>query len=101
MVVLQIRRAPVTELGDGWRAHLELRSDTEDCMNELPLRYWIALGDPSDLTFADGMHRLVPLNCSARTFYGSEPEARRNAFFNEPMVLLDDVVQIRCGSAAT
>ena len=42
------------------RARLELRSDAEDCMDELALRDSIALGDPSDLTFADCMHRLVP-----------------------------------------
>jgi hypothetical protein len=34
-------------------------------MDELALRDNIALGDPSDLTFADYMHRLVALDGSA------------------------------------
>jgi hypothetical protein len=64
-------------------------------VDKLPLRYSITLGDPADLTFADCMHRLVPVDRSARTFRGSEAETRCNALLDEPMILLDDVVEIR------
>ena len=37
------------------RVRWELGSDTEYCVDELTLSYRIALGDPTDLSFADGM----------------------------------------------
>ncbi len=66
--------------------------DAEDCVDELALRYRIALGDPADLTFADGVHGLVALDRSVCTLRRSEPEARRNPLLDEPMVLSDDVI---------
>src|SRR5262249_53388774 len=75
--------------------------DAEYCVDKLPLRYGIALPDPTDLTLADCMHRLVALNGSTRALDRSEPQARRDPLLDESMVLLDDVVQIRCGSATT
>jgi hypothetical protein len=78
-----------------------LRSDTEDYVDELPLRYRIALRDPPDLTFADCMHRFVPLDGSTRTFSRSESEARGNPLLYESMALLEDVIQVARGSAAT
>ena len=42
----------------------ELRSDTEDDMDELTLSYWIAFADPADLAFSDRMHRFVTLDGS-------------------------------------
>ena len=83
------------------RAWQELRGDAEDCVDELALRYGIALSNPANLTFADCMHRLVPLDRSACTLYRSESKACRDALLDEPMVLLDDVVQIGCRPAAT
>ena len=81
----------------GW----ELRGHAEDGVDELALRYSIALSDPADLTLADCVHRLVTLDRSADTLHRSEPEARRNPLLDKPMILLDDVVQIRRRSATT
>jgi hypothetical protein len=64
-------------------------------------RYRIALGNPADLIFADGMHRLVAFHPSACTLDRAESEPRGDPLFDEPMVLLDDVVQVRRRSAAT
>src|SRR5262249_9405986 len=78
-----------------------LRRDTEDRVNELTLSHRIALVDPADLAFSDCMHRLVALDSSPGTFRRTEAEARCNAFLDEPMVLLDDVIQIRrCSTSA-
>src|SRR5215472_16565455 len=44
---------------------------------------------------------LVTLDRSAGTLHRSEPEARRSSLLDEPMVLLDDVVQIGRRSATT
>jgi len=38
-------------------------------MDELTLRNGIGLRDPANLTFSDGMHGLVSLDRSARTFH--------------------------------
>ena len=42
-----------------------LCSDAEDGVDELALRYRIALSDPADLTFADCIHRLIALDSVA------------------------------------
>src|SRR5262252_3778086 len=79
---------------------LELRSDAEDRVDELALRYSIALGDPADLTFVDGMHRLIAFDGSTSALDRSESEACGNPLLDEAMVLLDDIVQIWCRSAS-
>jgi hypothetical protein len=61
-------------------------------MDKLALRDSIALSNPADLTFADGMHCLVPFDRSACALYRSESKARCDPLLDEPMVLLDDVV---------
>ena len=79
----------------------ELRGDAEDSVNEFALADRIGLRYPANLAFADRMHRLVTLDRSPRPLRRTEAEARRNPLLDEPMILLDDVVQIRRGSAAT
>ena len=82
-------------------ARPELRRDTKDCVDELALRYRIAFCDPANLPFADGMHRLVAFDGSTCAFHRSESEARCDPLLDEPMVLLDDVIQMRRRSATT
>jgi hypothetical protein len=68
------------------RVRWELGSDTEYCVDELALRYRIALSDPTDLPFADCMHRLIPFDRSAGTLDRSEAKTRRDPLLDEPMV---------------
>jgi hypothetical protein len=49
-------------------------------VDELAMRDGVALSYPTDLTFADGMHRLVARDRSAGTLYRSEAEVRRYRF---------------------
>jgi hypothetical protein len=70
-------------------------------VDELALRYRIALGNPADLALADCMHRRITLDGSTSALDRSEPEAGRNPLLNEPVILLDDVVQIWRRPAAT
>jgi hypothetical protein len=69
-------------------------------VDELSLSDWIVLTNPADLPFADGVHYLVTLNRSARARRRMKTEARHDPLLDETMVLLDDVVQVRRGSAA-
>ena len=78
-----------------------LRGDAEDAVDELTLSYRIALGYPADLAFADRMHRLVAFDRPTCTVHRPEPEACGDPLLDESMILLDDVVQIRRGSATT
>src|SRR5262249_28932362 len=78
----------------------KLCSDAENCMDELTLTNRITLSDPTDLPFSDCMHRFVALDRSACAVGRSKSEARRNPLLDEPVILLDDVVQIgRCSTA--
>jgi hypothetical protein len=63
--------------------------------------YRIALRQPANLPFWDRMHALIPVDCSPGPFRRSESEACRDAFLDETVVLLNDVVQVRLCSAAT
>jgi hypothetical protein len=79
----------------------ELRAEAEDRMNEIALSDWIALRDPADLPFADRMHCLIAFDRPACAVHRTKPEACGDPLLYEPMILLDDVVQIGRGSAAT
>jgi hypothetical protein len=70
-------------------ARYQLRGDAEDRVDELALREGVAFRNPTDLTFADCMHRIVALDHSSSTLHRSESEARCNPLLYEPRVLLD------------
>jgi hypothetical protein len=95
--VANSKKRGVGDVGARW----ELCSDPEGCVDELTLRYRITPSDPADLTLAGCVHRFVPFDRSTCTLHGSESEDRHDPLLNEPMILLDDVVQIRRRSAAT
>jgi hypothetical protein len=61
-------------------------------MDELTLAHRITLWQPPDLSFADRVHRLIAFDCSPCCFRRAESEAGYDAFLDEPMVLLDDVI---------
>ena len=61
-------------------------------MDELALRYRIALSDPADLTFADCMHRLVAPDGSTSALDRSKPETRDNPLLDAPVVLLNGLI---------
>jgi hypothetical protein len=69
------------------RVRWELGSDTEYCVDELALRYRIALSDPTDLPLADGVHRLIPFDRSAGPLDRSEAKARRDPLLDESMLI--------------
>src|SRR5690348_3175709 len=73
----------------------------EACSSFRRCRWTAAVGEPPNLTFADCVHCLVAFDGSRSTLNRSKSEARRNPLLYEAMVLLDDVVQVRCGSTAT
>jgi hypothetical protein len=73
-VLLQMGQSGI---GDERLSKLDLRSDTEDCVHKLSLRYCVALGHPPDLPFPDSMHRLVTLNRSPRALRGPNEFARQ------------------------
>jgi hypothetical protein len=55
-------------------------------VDELTLPYSIALADPADLPFADGMHGFVAFDRSLRPFRRTKSLARRDALFDKPMI---------------
>ena len=69
-----------------------LRSDAEQSMDEFTLAHRITLWQPPDLSFANRVHRLITFDRSPCCFRRAESEAGYDAFLDEPMVLLDDVI---------
>ncbi len=66
----------------------------EDACNESDLSSDVSLAYPIDLPFPDHVHRLIPRDRPPRRVEGNISEPRTNSPLDEPMVLLDDVVEI-------
>ena len=82
------------------QGHKRSEPDSSLCSNHEEIRHESDL--PSDISFAYSfnlpfshhMHRLITLDCSTRRLKTEEPESGIDAPFDEPMVLLDEVVEI-------
>jgi len=83
------RRVDQTSGQDEFRI---LRSDAEEVVNKLALAYHISLVQPPDLSFQNHVHRLVALDRPPCPYWRPESEARGNAFFDDAVILLNDVV---------
>src|SRR5438270_8719572 len=75
--------------------------ESEDALDEADLLGNIALCQPSNLSFADHVHRLIALDRSFCTGERAEAEARIDPPFDRTMILLDNIVEIRHHAAAT
>ena len=72
----------------------------EGLVNEQNVPGNVALGQPSYLPFPDHVNRFVTCNRPLRPAKGSKSLFVNDPSFNGAVVLLNDVVQIRTGSAA-
>src|SRR5215471_15372728 len=70
------------------RVGVQLRSDSERLFNKPDLPNNIALCQPSHLPFTNHVHCLVAFNRPQRAVDRAEPEAGRDSFLHETMVLL-------------
>src|SRR5260370_8390670 len=78
-----------------------LCSDVEDLMNEANLADYVALLQPPHLPFSDHVHGFVSGYRLYRALHRTEPQACGDALLDEPVVLLNDIVQIRNRPAPT
>src|SRR6266851_1103440 len=70
-------------------------------MNETNLAGYIALLQPPHLPFSDHVHGFISGDRLYRALHRTEPQACGDALLDEPVVLLNDIVQIRNRPAAT
>jgi len=93
---LQGSAANSRTLGERWvKRQPGSRSNAEQTVNELTLPNHIALPQPTDLPFPDRMHRLVSLDRSLGAFHRSKSQARVDPLLNEPVILFQDVIEVR------
>ena len=73
---------------------MSLDGEAKRPIDELVLRQEVTLLHPSDLTFADLVHRLVALNRPSRTTKLTKMLLGADPFLDSTVILLQDVVQI-------
>src|SRR5215510_11416709 len=71
-----------------------LCSNHEEIRHESNLSLDVTFAYPFNLPFSHHLHRLITLDCSTCRLKTEEPESGIDAPFDEPMVLLDEVVEI-------
>jgi hypothetical protein len=65
------------------------------CFNIVDLAGDVVFREPPDWPFANHVHRFVSGYGSRRSIHGSKPQADRHSPFDEPVILLQDIVQVR------
>ena len=79
---------------EGSESHLELGSNPEQACHESDLPLNIRSFHSLNLSFPDHIHCLIALDCPTRRVETGKPEPGIDSSFNEPMVLLDDIIEI-------
>ena len=79
---------------EGSESHLELGSNPEQACHESDLPPNIRSFHSLNLSFPDHIHCLIALDCPTRRVETGKPEPGIDSSFNEPMVLLDDIIEI-------
>jgi len=71
-----------------------LGGNIEEALHKSLLPLNVTFAYSLNLPFSHHMHRLITLDCSTCRSKTEEPESGIDAPFDEPMVLLDEVVQM-------
>jgi hypothetical protein len=61
---------------------------------QLDLAGYVALFQPTDLSFANHVHSLITLDRVQRTFYRAKPVASHDALLDKTMILLEHIVPV-------
>ena len=78
-----------------------LSGKTERHLKESNLRGHIALGQPSHLSLPDHMNCFIALDRAVCSIKGAEAELGVDSSLDGAMILFNDVVEIRNGTATT
>src|SRR5262245_55643901 len=79
---------------EGSESHSDLGSNPEQACHESDLPPNILSFHSLNLSFPDHIHCLIALDCPTRCVETGKPEPGIDSSFNEPMVLLDDIIEI-------
>src|ERR1700759_827993 len=85
-------------MGPEWTKSL---GESEDDLDEVKLARDITLCQPSNLPFADHVHRFIALDRPLGARKRAEAQTRVDPPFDRTMILLDNIVEIGNDTAAT